>query len=375
VTYCILKKDKTNRNQVCQGGGHNMHDCPLIDSRYVLDIILKKLNDYEDKGWIGIKNKDMIQKIAYLLRIRQAETGFKWVKGHSGDRGNEEADKLANIGANKLQEDEISTEVPEEWKLEGARLQALTFKEMYQHIREVVKEKPRKGERYEGIREDALDCIEEWSGERPTEEQMFKGIRKEPIEGKIGDFIWKMIHDSNRCGEYFKHFKPEAQYCECGEVESMNHIILECNKTHQRKIWEYIEKIWEQVRKMAKNEKRWEKPLIGLIRGIGAIRIRSAKGKIEKGLTRLCKILITEAVWIIWKGRNERVINEKEITEKELVRTMEKKLIERIEMDWLRIKWEKPGKKTEAKRNLEETWCIGEILASVKDNKLKIHLV
>jgi hypothetical protein len=114
------------------------------------------------------------------------------------------------MGANKLQEDEISTEVPEEWKLKEARLQGLTFKEIYQHIREIVKEKPRIGERYEGIREDTLDQIEEWLGERPIEEQMFNRIRKELIKGKIGDFIWKMIYDSNRCGEYFKHFKPEA---------------------------------------------------------------------------------------------------------------------------------------------------------------------
>jgi hypothetical protein len=126
---------------------------------------------------------------------------------------------------------------------------------------------------------------------------------------------------------------------------------------------------------MARSKKRWEKPSIGLIRGIEAIRIRSAKGKIERGLTRLYKILITKAVWIIWKGRNKRVINEKEITEKELVQTIKKKLIERIEIDWPRIKWEKLGKKTETRKNLEETWYIGKVLASIEDNKLKIHLV
>jgi ribonuclease HI len=42
------------------------------------------LKDWDDQGWIGIKNIEWFKRAAYLLR-RTAITRFKWVKGHSGD--------------------------------------------------------------------------------------------------------------------------------------------------------------------------------------------------------------------------------------------------------------------------------------------------
>jgi ribonuclease HI len=64
------------------------------DSRYVIDGLTKHLKEWEDQGWIGIKNKEWFKRAVYLLRRRTAQTRFKWVKGHNGELGNERSDHL-----------------------------------------------------------------------------------------------------------------------------------------------------------------------------------------------------------------------------------------------------------------------------------------
>jgi ribonuclease HI len=44
---------------------------PMIiktDSKYVINGLTKHLNDWENRGWIGITNTDFFRKAAYLLR-------------------------------------------------------------------------------------------------------------------------------------------------------------------------------------------------------------------------------------------------------------------------------------------------------------------
>jgi ribonuclease HI len=38
------------------------------DSKYVINGLTKHLKEWEDKGWIGIKNAKFFRKAAYLLR-------------------------------------------------------------------------------------------------------------------------------------------------------------------------------------------------------------------------------------------------------------------------------------------------------------------
>ncbi|KAG7439252.1 uncharacterized protein BT62DRAFT_822882, partial [Guyanagaster necrorhizus] len=78
----------------------------------------------------------------------------------------------------------------------------------------------------------------------PTTKALYEGLWKQPFQNKIADFIWKTIHDVNKGGKYFKHFKPEAQYCACGEIESMDHILHRCEKSGQSKVWKRIGKLW-----------------------------------------------------------------------------------------------------------------------------------
>ena len=84
----------------------------ITDSKYVINGLTTHLREWEDDGWIGIENAQLFKRAAYLLRRRTATTSFKWVKGHDGNLGNEESDKLAKEGANKEAIDYLDMDVP-----------------------------------------------------------------------------------------------------------------------------------------------------------------------------------------------------------------------------------------------------------------------
>jgi len=79
----------------------------ITDSMYVIKALNHSLPSWEDSGWINTPNAEWLKATAYHLQQRSAPTRFKWVKGHNGKKGNEEADKLANTGASKPTQDKV----------------------------------------------------------------------------------------------------------------------------------------------------------------------------------------------------------------------------------------------------------------------------
>ncbi|MCF6328193.1 MAG: ribonuclease HI [Henriciella sp.] len=71
------------------------------DSTYVKDGLTKWIHGWKRNGWKTsakkpVKNKDLWQ--ALETACEQHEIEWVWVKGHSGDEGNEIADELARKG-------------------------------------------------------------------------------------------------------------------------------------------------------------------------------------------------------------------------------------------------------------------------------------
>ncbi|KAF9455643.1 ribonuclease H-like domain-containing protein, partial [Collybia nuda] len=238
------------------------------DSRTSIEGITKHLETWEDKDWLGVKNQQEWKKIAYLLRIRDGTTGFKWIKAHNGEEGNEKADEMANEGAQKNEETDIDYEVPKNFQTNGARLQKLTQADAYGLTKREKERTPGGNSRFTEMHiEDAKDEIERVTGKRPTKETIWKGL-KDPISNKINDFIWKLIHNRVSCGEYFKNMTgwEEKQFCPCGEKETPQHLLLFCGKAEIKEVWNEVELIWTQITK-----EKWNNPTMGIIRGIGAI--------------------------------------------------------------------------------------------------------
>ena len=82
--------------------------CKIIlytDSKYVLQGIEEWIHNWKKKGWRGA-NKKPVKNIELWKELDELrdEHNIKWiwVKGHSGDPGNETADMLANKGIDEL---------------------------------------------------------------------------------------------------------------------------------------------------------------------------------------------------------------------------------------------------------------------------------
>jgi ribonuclease HI len=71
------------------------------DSTYVLKGITEWMPDWKKRGWKTaarkpVKNEDLWRRLDAAIARHNIE--WRWVKGHSGEAGNEQADKLANLG-------------------------------------------------------------------------------------------------------------------------------------------------------------------------------------------------------------------------------------------------------------------------------------
>lgn len=74
----------------------------VTDSAYIVDGMTKYLENWKAKGWRKADGKPVInaelwQRLDELASVHQVE--WVWVRGHTGDAGNERADQLANRGA------------------------------------------------------------------------------------------------------------------------------------------------------------------------------------------------------------------------------------------------------------------------------------
>jgi len=75
------------------------------DSSYVLKGITEWMPNWKKRGWKTaarhpVKNVDLWQRLDTAIAKHNIE--WKWVKGHSGDKGNDRADALANLGIDSL---------------------------------------------------------------------------------------------------------------------------------------------------------------------------------------------------------------------------------------------------------------------------------
>jgi ribonuclease HI len=75
------------------------------DSKYVKQGCEEWLANWKKRGWktaakTPVKNEDLWRRLDSAMSRHSLQ--WQWVKGHSGDVGNERADALANLGIDSL---------------------------------------------------------------------------------------------------------------------------------------------------------------------------------------------------------------------------------------------------------------------------------
>lgn len=77
------------------------------DSKYVMEGLTKWMENWKKRGWKTankkpVKNQDLWQRLDAATQRHQIN--WHWVRGHTGNAGNEEADTLANLAIDEMQE-------------------------------------------------------------------------------------------------------------------------------------------------------------------------------------------------------------------------------------------------------------------------------
>ncbi|KAF5365423.1 hypothetical protein D9758_010835 [Tetrapyrgos nigripes] len=311
------------------------------DSKYAQTQLTSNVQANEDKGYIGVKNRELLKATVVSIRKRKQGTHFKWVKGHNGHDGNEAADKLAGVGAEKQSTDNICIRRAPALEITGAKLSTMTQALAYQAIRErkMKKEKRKNGPRRRTVRnlEKVRAQVEEAFEIVPKAEAIWRAIRHKDFARKTRNFLWMTTHDAYMTGSLWQRasFSEELQeraICKHdNQLEDMEHILTSCESPGQNVVWELAQRLWEK-----KSRKEWYRPGIGTILGAAAGDIKDQETeKLKSGETRLWRILIAESAYLIWVLRCKRVIaNENtQFSEDEITNRWSKMINERLKLD------------------------------------------
>ena len=310
------------------------------DSKYVIDGLTTYLPHWENIGWINVQNAAFFQKAAHLLRRRTATTHLKWVKGHSGNPGNEASDKLAKEGAEKRQPDDLDLQIPNEFAPQGAKLSSMTQALAYRGIRRLKTKTtpPIKPNLLQKIRE----AVSHLNGQSETDATIWKSFRKPILRTRVQQFFYKSIHQALMVGDVWNHI-PNYTHREtcltCLTTESMEHILTQCDARPNRIIWDLAKATWPH------QDMPWPEINIGLILGIGCLNAQRADDQQnqnrenprtaaqQKGKTRLLQILVSESAHLIWVLRCERIIHDRPHTDSEIKSQWLGKINERLARD------------------------------------------
>ncbi|KZT57399.1 RnaseH-domain-containing protein [Calocera cornea HHB12733] len=344
------------------------------DSLTSMNGLTTQASRWEDGGWIDTKNEDICVPILNILRSRTATTTFEWVKGHAGIRGNEEADRLAELGALRETPDALPLARHPATTTLGARLASLTFNQIYHHI---IKWKVGKKTLPRQTVKDHLTLAQHAIAGRtphglykPSTTSIWAGIWQPPFHSRCHDFLWKVTQTALKCGPYFSHFAPTKSLClQCDQLETAAHVIFDCPKPHVHQLWQETEALWDRLWPGIP----WVPPNIHILRGLGAYTVRRTNGSTHSHPTHMYKVLVSTTAYQLWLHRNEKTFQNRTAPQIELTRKWKHRLREQLQIEHTKIGMYPPTKQGTARRLFQRRWCTNDVMATLDGTKLYPH--
>ncbi|KAF9022107.1 hypothetical protein BDZ89DRAFT_1197489 [Hymenopellis radicata] len=155
-------------------------------------------------------------------------------------------------------------------------------------------------------------ALKDINGKAPTKSAIWKSVRGSNTSKKSQMFRWRGIHEAHATGNFFARMENLGHLAmcpKCGETESLEHVLLECEAGAHETVWSIARKLWESA------GETWPVLSFGLLIGCGAAQPSKEKTKASRdGQNRLFQKLVSEGSFLIWKLRNERRIEHEEDT-------------------------------------------------------------
>ncbi|KAF9027908.1 hypothetical protein BDZ89DRAFT_1015345 [Hymenopellis radicata] len=282
----------------------------LIRSRKTQAELTKKLNKNESEGWKGHKPEQrlLLQWVTAQLRTRQGETTFRVENSarHPGMKGALElARKAADAHTKGLPAEPIPEPEKSDALLTGVKLRGLMQREAYEELKRRLKIQERRAT--EGNIERIKYALKTLNGQAPSRKMIWRSTRGSNTSKKTQTFRWRAIHEAHATGDFFARMENLGHLAmcpECGSLESLEHILLECEIGSHEVVWGTARSLWEQA------GETWPEIEYGTLLGCGAARpIKKRESAEEKdGLNRLFQKLLSEGAFLLWKLRNKRRI-------------------------------------------------------------------
>lgn len=340
------------------------------DMTTVTTNVCKNLKTWEDEGFYNRTDGNAWKEMLYKLRSHPGKVHI------DGALTDEDLHRIRDLKT-KLKENHDTVvqptpynEIPQAFKLEGARLMNLTQKMAYTLILANRNITPGTDITRSNIKR-TQTAHHVKTGRIPLEHEIWSSINKDPIPMKFRDFIWKLIHNRHKVGRWFlkiPEWEEKAQ-CECGELESMEYIIFKCKLNNEKTIWEQAEKLWTTTTKVTK----WIKPNIDLIMSLGAIRLKHShniKDQAPRWLNEKYIEIVSETAWIIWKMRNDRVFNDVKLESSRAQDKWQCTITEKLKTDWRSIARTRDYKqKTQKTKLYMQKWAENKQTIKVSKNK------
>ena len=189
-------------------------------------------------AWLHNPDAKIIKAVVAELCQRRKHTKVILWKTNTDAENTKKADELAHRALQKTTTDNVDVSIERHIDLQGMKLsqgsQALFYKG-------ILKSKASKNVHWYTTINLAITRYEvnEISGKTPIDSQIWKSIRDRDIPKSIQSFLWKSIHNAYKIGNFWTkipEYEHRANCCLCGEVENMDHILVECQKSHPIKI-------------------------------------------------------------------------------------------------------------------------------------------